>query len=157
MGFKETLHRNVDQTSWPGQIPVHYRYLYGLAGEKFFRGLKDEGKFYATVSPEASKVYCPPTLFCEETFEALTDWIELPPVGTVESFTLCYEDSDGAEQAPVAIAAIQLEGADTVFLHRVIGIDPEAVYIGMRVQAKFLPKKQRRGHLDDIAGFEPVA
>ena len=157
MGFKETLHRNVDQTSWPGQIPVHYRYLYGVAGETFFRGIKDEGKLYATVSTEAAKVYCPPALYCEESFEALTDWVEVPSVGTVQSFTVCFENHKGEEQPPVAIAAIQLDGADTVFLHRVIGCDPEAVYIGMRVAAKFLPKKQRKGHLDDIAGFEPIA
>lgn len=156
MGFKETIHKNVDQTSWHGAIPVHYRYTYGLAGERFFKGIKEEGKFYGTVSPAANKVYCPPAIFCEESYEALDQWVELPDVGTVESYTVCFQDYTGAEQEPVVVAAVRLDGADTVFVHR-LGCDPDLAYIGMRVKAKFLPKAKRVGHLNDVECFEPTA
>lgn len=156
MGFKETIHRNVDQTSWPGKIPVTYRYTYGLAGERFFRAIKDEGVLLATRSPRANKIYCPPAVFCEETFDELTEWLELPGVGTLESFTICHEDSRGARQEPVVMGAIRIDGADTTFIHRVGGCDPEAVFVGMRVQVKFLPAEERKGHIDDIEFFEPT-
>ncbi len=36
-------------TAWVGNLPVTNRYTYGLAGERFFRAIKDEGKIFGTL------------------------------------------------------------------------------------------------------------
>jgi uncharacterized OB-fold protein len=46
------LHRDPNApASWKGELPVTNRYTYGLAGEKFFRTLKDEGRILGTHCP----------------------------------------------------------------------------------------------------------
>ena len=52
-------------TSWLGDLPVANRYTYGLAGEKFFRALKDEGKILGTYCPHCDQTYVPAAAFCE--------------------------------------------------------------------------------------------
>ena len=34
--------------AWHGDLPVTSRYTFGLAGERFYRAIKDEGKLFGT-------------------------------------------------------------------------------------------------------------
>ena len=38
--------------AWYGNLPVTSRYTFGIAGEKFFRMIKDEGKIMGTRCPK---------------------------------------------------------------------------------------------------------
>ena len=50
--------------AWHGSLPVPSRYTYGLAGERFFRALKDEGKIMGSYCPDCDHTYVPATIFC---------------------------------------------------------------------------------------------
>jgi uncharacterized OB-fold protein len=155
MAFTERLTRNVDMTAWHGKIPVHYRYTLGLAGEKFFTALKKDGKFLATRCDRCGITYAPPSVYCERCFDALDTWIELPPTGTLMSFTVVTEDSSGhALKEPQIIGAVQLDGADTVLIHRICPHCVDCLCPGARVKAVLLEKKKRAGGINDIVHFE---
>ena len=59
---------------------------------------------------------------------------------------------DGPLDEPVFYGLVRLDGADSVFLHRLIELegDPE---IGMRVRAVLAP--ERTGSIFDVEGFAP--
>ena len=60
---------------------------------------------------------------------------------------------DGPLDEPVFYGLVRLDGADTVFLHRLIdlGGDPE---IGMRLRAVLAT--ERDGSIFDVEGFAPA-
>ena len=71
-----------------------------------------------------------------------TEWVRLPEEGTVHAFTVCH--SGGEEflpETPFVLVLVEFEGADTLFLSRLLGVDPDEAgleWIGMSVKAKFL-------------------
>ena len=71
-----------------------------------------------------------------------TEWVELPGEGRVHAFTVCHFGSEEfLPETPFVLALIEFEGADTLLLTRLLGLDPDAAsldWIGMPVQAKFL-------------------
>ena len=48
-------------SAWSGTLPVTNRYTLGLAGERFFRAFKDEGRIYGTYCQECDVTYVPAT------------------------------------------------------------------------------------------------
>ena len=50
--------------AWRGNLPVTSRYTYGMAGEKFFRAMKDDGKILGTYCPKCERTYVPASIFC---------------------------------------------------------------------------------------------
>jgi uncharacterized OB-fold protein len=54
---------------------------------------------------------------------------------------------------PVTYALVRLDGADTVFLHRLLDVDGDPT-IGMRVRAVLA--SDREGSILDVEGFRPV-
>lgn len=153
MAVREKIARTVDLGYYEGEIPLQYRYTFGLAGEQFFRKL-GQGKLIGSVSKKSGVVYCPPRIFCENSFEEITDIVELSGEGTVKSHTLCYEDLHGARREPVLIAFVQFDGADGGFAAP-LDCDPGEVYIGMPVELKVVPKNKRTGSIKDVY-FIPV-
>jgi uncharacterized OB-fold protein len=157
---------------FPGRMPVSHRYTAGLAGERFFRALKDRGVFLATRCSACSVTYCPARAFCERCLAALEDDVEAGPGGSLESFTVVHVGLDGERlDPPAVIGLVRLDGADTLLVHRVeasaggnlvrsrdgnLGSWRAGLHIGMRVQAVFEEPARRRGHLDDVRFFEPV-
>jgi len=71
-----------------------------------------------------------------------TQWVELPQEGRVHAFTVCYFGSEEfLPETPFVLALIEFEGADTLFLTRLLGTDPDDAgldWIGMKVKARFL-------------------
>lgn len=72
----------------------------------------------------------------------ITDWVVLPNQGAVHAFTVCHFGSEEfLPDCPFVLALIEFEHADTLFLTRLTGVDPNAAsleWIGMPVQARFL-------------------
>lgn len=157
MSLLEKVDKNIEAKAWRGEIPIHSRYTAGLAGERFFREIMDNGRLVGTYCPECDYTYVPATLFCERCLAKLEDWVEVGPEGTVISFTLLMEAMDGSPlEAPDILALIQLDGADSVLVHRLGKVMLDELAIGMRVKAVFKPKKQRQGSILDIVHFVPV-
>jgi uncharacterized OB-fold protein len=71
-----------------------------------------------------------------------TEWVEIKPEGKVHAFTVCHFGSEEfLPQCPYVLALIEFEGVDTLFLTRLVGVDPleaSTDWIGMRVKGRFL-------------------
>jgi len=106
------------------------------------------------VRTPSGRVLLPPSEYDPETGEAIVDWVTVGPKGVVKSW--CWVPEPGPnvpyEQA-FAWALIQLDGADTSFVHGICG--PEtALHTGARVQAVWAEK--RVGSILDIRWFEVI-
>jgi uncharacterized OB-fold protein len=141
--------------SWHGNLPVTSRYTFGLAGEKFFRSIKDDGKLMGTHCPKCERIYVPAALFCERCLSELDEWIDVGTVGEVHTYTLLYENYDGTPRTDPEIVAM-ISFGDGGLIHRLGKIDTDDIEIGMTVKAVFKPPDQREGSILDIVHFEPV-
>jgi hypothetical protein len=157
MSLQERIEKNTELTAYPGEIPVNYLYTYGIAGEKFFRTLKEKGQFTGSKCKSCGVTYVPPRIFCERCFDSIEGVIDIPAAGEVFSFTVCHENVDGSrKEKPDIMAAVKLDVADTVLVHMLSCVNPEKVEIGMKVEAVLKPKKDREGAIFDILHFKPV-
>ena len=140
---------------WQGELPVTNRYTYGLAGEKFFRTLKEESKILGTYCPHCDYTYVPAAIFCERCLAKLDEWIDVGTMGEVDTYTILHVNLDGSpSETPQIIAFIRF--GDGGLIHRLAEIDPEQVDFGITVQAVFKPVKERIGSILDIAYFKPA-
>jgi uncharacterized OB-fold protein len=136
-----------------GAIPVQHRYTAGVAGDRFFRALRDKGEILGTPCDACGVTYVPGRMFCERCFAALDDWVTVGPGGTLASFTAVYVDLDGNPvDEPVWVGLVMLDGATTVLPHRLEpnGTEPS---VGSRVEAVIEPKAKRSGSINDIRAF----
>ena len=141
--------------AWQGDLPVTSRYSFGLAGERFYRAIKDEGKLYGTRCNNCERTYVPASLFCERCMGELDTWIDVGTSGEVHTFTLLNVDLDGnRKENPDIIAFIRF--GDGGLVHRLGEIDKDEVAIGMRVEAVFKAEADREGSIQDISHFRPV-
>lgn len=159
MGSPEQISQIKDIRYVYGEIPVNFAYTLGVAGERFFREIMENGRFMGTRCRQCEYTYLPPRLYCERCFAGLGDqWVEVSSRGTVEAFTVAHLDLEGQPLAePQLLALIQLEGADGLLVHKLGQIEAEDVDIGLLVRAVFRPRRQRKGSILDIRYFRPVA
>lgn len=157
MAFKDRLKHSDDIRVWHGNLPVESLYTVGIAGERFLRALKDQGKFLGTRCGKCGTVYVPGRMFCERCLVALDEWVEVASSGTLEAWTELYVAPNGEPlKVPVLVGLIRLEGASTSIIHRLNNVTVTELMIGLRVRAVLLPKEKRTGSITDIAYFEPV-
>ncbi|MBI2357584.1 MAG: Zn-ribbon domain-containing OB-fold protein [Deltaproteobacteria bacterium] len=144
--------------TWRGEIPIRSLYTAGVAGQSFLEALKERGKLVGTRCDACRQVYVPSRLFCERCFAELTEEVEVKPEGRLASFTFCSVERDGSPlRRPLALALVQLDGATTFFLHRLLDVtEPSQVRIGARVKAVIKPKAKRKGSILDIEGFRLI-
>jgi len=141
--------------SWSDTLPVTNRYTYGLAGERFFRALKDEGKIVGSPCTKCGIIYVPGRLFCERCLGELTDWIDVGLVGELHSFTFLFVNYDGSpREEPEIVVFIKL--GDGGLVHKLSIENPDDIWIGMPVEAVLKPASQREGSILDILCFKPV-
>jgi len=141
--------------AWVGDLPVTSRYTYGLAGERFFRAIKDEGRILGSYCPKCEITYVPGRVFCERCLSELDEWVDVGTQGEVHTYTLLYVDHDGNPlEHPRLVAFIRL--GDGGLIHNLGEVEPEEIFIGMPVEAVFKPQAERQGSILDIAYFRPA-
>ena len=141
--------------SWKGSLPVTNRYTFGVAGERFFRAIKDEGRIMGTRCPHCEKIYVPGVLFCEQCLGELDEWIDMGTIGEVHTFTIVHVNEDGSPlESPEIVAFVKF--GDGGLIHRLAEIEIESVTIGMKVEAVFTELTERRGSILDIRYFRPL-
>ena len=141
--------------AWMGNLPVTSRYTFGLAGERFFRTLKDDGKLMGAYCPECDHTYVPAVAFCERCLGELTDWVDVGLVGELHTFTLLFVGYDGQPlDEPELVGFIAL--GDGGIIHK-LEAEPDELEIGMPMQAVLKSKAQRTGSILDITCFKPVS
>ena len=157
MGIQERTSNTTKLSYFTGKIPVHYYYTMGIAGEKFFRAIKDKGQFVGTHCKACDFTFVPPQMYCERCFARLEDYIEVPTTGEVYAVTQSFVNRDGsAKEKPTLVAVVRLDGTDGGLVHYLGEVDPEEVFIGMPVQAVFQPKNKRKGDIFDVKYFRPM-
>ena len=158
MGLTERVTRNIDLKAWHGEFPVEFLYTAGIAGERFFRELKDSGRIMGTRCEKCDAVYVPPKIYCERCFEGLEEWVDAGLTGIVHTFTVAHIDVDGKRlKKPVVIGLIKFGNSTGGLVHIISGIKPADVAIGMPVRAALKPKKSREGSIHDIQNFVPIS
>jgi len=154
----ERITRNIDNRCWDpgtGYFPVKSRYTAGVAGQKFFEELKENGKLYGTPCSKCGVTYVPARLYCERCFARLEDWVDSGLEGTLYSFTAVYETKSGErKETPSILAAVKI--ADGLLVHRLGECEPDDLQIGMKVKAQLKPKAEREGGINDIKYFKPL-
>ncbi len=160
MGIMEKNSRNIDNRCWnPGikAFPVKNVYTAGLAGQRFFEEIKENGKIFGSKCEQCELTYVPARIYCEKCFKSLEeeDWVDVGIEGTIYSFTLLYRSKSGEpKEEPSVLAAIKI--ADGLLVHRLSECSTEDLAIGRAVKATFKPKEQRKGSIEDISYFKPL-
>lgn len=143
---------------WDVDMSVDYIYTSGIAGERFFRALRDEGRILGVRCPACKVNYLPPRMFCEGCFTELTDSFDVGPEGKVVSFTVAHVDRRSHPlPQPEVYAFVTFRGIDRGGLIHRLFVPPDRAKIGMAVRVRLRPKEQRTGTILDIEGFEPPA
>lgn len=139
------------------QPRAKYSWATGVAIGKFLEGLKG-GKIIGTRCTHCQRVVVPPRIFCEWCFRRITDWLDLPDTGIVNTFSVSYIATDTTRlKTPIIPAVIEIDGTTHAGLLHIIGESkPEAVKIGMRVKAVWAEQAQRKGSITDIMYFRPM-
>jgi len=157
MSLIERITKVDDARVWYDDMPIESVYTVGIAGERFFRAIKDRGAITGTVCPTCDLTYLPPVMYCERCFAELDEWVELSTKGTVYTHTvLRLSLEEETLEEPQILALIRMEGVHGGLVHRLGEVNPEEVEFGMAVEAVFSPQNQREGSILDIEYFKPV-
>ena len=122
------------------EYPYQITYLHSYGQDSpFFAGLAN-GHFLACREPETGYTYATPRGHDMYTGKE-TEWVEIPAEGTVHAFTVCHFGSEEfLPECPFVLALIEFPGVNTLFLARLVGVDPQKAsldWIGMKVRGRF--------------------
>ena len=81
--------------------------------------------------------------------------MDVGTTGRVHTFTLLHQNYDGSPRATPELIAFIAFG-DGGLIHRLGGVDPEDIEIGMLVEAVFKEPDDREGSILDIVYFKPA-
>jgi uncharacterized OB-fold protein len=142
-------------TKWHSDIQIQSLHTAGVAGQKFLSALKERGELVGTRCAACAQVYLPARLYCERCFGELSEDVPVKPEGIIKSFTFAYLDRNNNRlEPPLALALVQLEGATTLVLHRVLDVsEASQIAIGDQVSMVLRPEAERIGSVLDIRGF----
>ncbi|MEE8373148.1 MAG: Zn-ribbon domain-containing OB-fold protein [Dehalococcoidia bacterium] len=145
----------LDVWIYHGQIYIPNRYSAGAVGSRFLIELRDRKRIMGTRCSGCNRVYVPARSICGDCYQQLEDWVEVSDKGTVLTYSVCHEDN-GVQpvEAPVVYGIVQLDGADTGFVHMMGEVELEELRIGMRVKAVF--REDRMASILDIKYFKPL-
>jgi len=121
--------------------PYHIEYIHSYGQDSpFFAGLSNK-VFLGNRDPETGYTYATPRGADIYTGNE-TEWVRLPDEGKVHAFTVCYFGSEEfLPDTPFVLALIEFESVDTLFLARLMDVDPadpSLNWIGMKVKARYL-------------------
>jgi uncharacterized OB-fold protein len=139
---------------------IDYRVKLGRAWSRFMRGLQDK-QLLGTKCPECDRVYVPAQDYCEACYVKIDEWVDLEPVGTLDTATIIYQGFDGGPEAPYAVGAIAIDGTNSLLMHFIGGIDltdPDAARARLRsgLRLRAIWADERTAAITDIKYFEPV-
>jgi len=134
---------------------LHYTHSASPVEDSFLRGLM-EGRLIAQRCPACEKVYFPPRPACPTDGVPTTEQIELSDRGTITTFCVVNVPFLGQRIPPPYVSAyVLLDGADIPFLHLLLGVAPEDVRMGMRVEAVWKPRDEWGPTMQNIDHFKP--
>jgi len=114
---------DVELITIPGLWAFNYNYFAGANASRFFKELKENRRIMGTRCPKCRRVLVPARGFCDACMEYTTEWTEVGPDGTLETFTIVSTQFPGLPKPPLVMAYVTLDGADTALINLVDGMD----------------------------------
>lgn len=113
-------------------------YIHSYAQDSpFFAGLAQK-KLLGSKCTACGYVFATPRAHCMQC-GAETEWHEMPQEGRIHTFTTCFYGGEAfLDETPFTLVLVEFDGADTLFLSRLVGVEHDEVHIGMPVKARFL-------------------
>ena len=127
---------------------ITYDHALGETASWFYVQIRDHAKIYGRRCGKTGKVLVPPRAFSDQSLEPTTEWVEVGPGGTIESFTIVYDAFRGLPDPPYTFGYVTLDGAGTSIGGFFRGVDltkpheaAKKLKIGTRVTTKFAEKR----------------
>lgn len=119
-------------------------YIHSYAQDSpFFAGLAQR-KLLGSKCTACGYVFATPRGHCMQC-GAETEWHELPQEGRVHTFTTCFYGGEAfLHETPFTLILVEFDGADTLFLSRLVGVEQDEAHIGMPVKARFVRNSKFR-------------
>lgn len=114
---------------WSGSINLEYKYTAGVAGERFFREIKEHGRIMATRCTNCKLTYLPPKLYCERCFRKLEKWVRIDNKGTLYSYSATYEKGRRS-----IYGLVKFKGVRGGLISKIVDAKLEKLTIGMPVK-----------------------
>ena len=118
---------------------IEYNYSYGQ-DSPFFAALTNK-RFIVSREPDSGYTYATPRGHDMYSGKE-TEWVEIEPEGRIHAFTVCHFGSEEfLPQCPYVLIQIEFDECDTLFLGRLVGVDPYQAgvhWIGKKVRGRFL-------------------
>lgn len=142
---------------YEGRIRMPYTWAVGETGSFFLTQLRDYGRLWGTRCPDCAVVFMPPRKSCPRCVVVDTTWVELPPRGVLETFSVVHFSEPLLQPAepPYAYGIVRLDGADTGLTHLLGEVDFAKLRSGMRMEAVFKDAGERSGEITDLKYFRP--
>ncbi|MCG8672062.1 MAG: OB-fold domain-containing protein [Pseudomonadales bacterium] len=137
---------------------ITYNVVMGETYATFMENQRQK-KIVGNVGP--SGVHYPPKPFCDISFEACKDWVELDGIATLLTYTVVHVPMPHLPPPPSITGIFKMGESVVNFVHHIGGIDtsdPAKVEDKIKIGMKFKPvwKEERKGHMFDIDYFEPA-
>jgi uncharacterized protein len=137
-------------------VRLRYEHTASAAESAYLRGLA-EGRLVGRRCPACGKVYVPSRGVCPADGVPADEAVELPDIGTVTTFSIVNVGYPGQQVTPPYVAAaVLLDGADIAFQHLILGCEPSAVHLGLRVRAVWRPRAEWDTTAENISHFAPA-
>ncbi len=128
----------------PLRIEQEYRisYLHSYGQDSPWFAAASNRKLLGTREPQTGYTYATPRGHDMDSGRE-TEWIDITNrKAQVHAFTVCHFGSEEfLPETPFVLALVEFEGVDTLFLSRLLGVDPDRAsldWIGMQVTPRFL-------------------
>lgn len=127
--------------------PYSITYLHSYGQDSpFFAGLANQ-VFLGNRDPETGYTYATPR--GHDMYSGReTEWVEINPEGKIHAFTVCHFGSEAfLPECPFVLIQVEFEGCNTLFLGRLLGVDPDEAgihWIGQKVRGRFLRNSKFR-------------
>lgn len=138
-------------------LSIPYRWAAGRHATRFYQEIAERRKLFGTRCPQCGRVLFPARKACSRCFADTDEWVEVGPGGVVKSFTVVHYAEPSIQPLPplLAYGLIQLDGADTAFIHLIAEVELSHIRTGMRVEAVFADEP--KGTILDIKYFKPTS
>ncbi|MCP4757187.1 MAG: hypothetical protein GY866_40505 [Proteobacteria bacterium] len=128
------------------KVKLPFRYAVGATASRFFKELRDDKRIFGTECPSCKEVLVPARSFCSRCNRKTENWVELGHTGNLVGWT-------GGDNEETIACLVRLEGANTLFLHRLSNFAETELKEGLAVEVVW--QEKRTGSINDIAFFQP--
>ena len=142
------------------ETELRYSWSSGKAISRFLSGLRD-GELWGRKCEGCGRTMVPPRMYCELCFRPTDAWVRLQDTGRVVTYSVSHVNADASRregEQPIIVAVVEIEGASPMMgiLHVLGEASADDLAVGMRVEAVWKPRGERRGAITDLKYFRPV-